>query len=343
MCFHVKVRITGEQISTEDLLQFSKLFEDELTLDSLTRPQLVALSKLLLLQSVGTNNFLRFQLRLKLRQLETDDRLIQKEGVESLNKSELQAASQARGMRAIGMSEERLRSQLSQWLDLHLNEQVPASLLLLSRALYLPEKLPQEDQLKAALSSLPGEMVDEATIKAKEIEGEIVDNRLRLDVVKKQEERIKEEEEEEGKKEEVKAAIAVQQEELKDVAPVLTPSVGISATDTGSLEEVVVSKEELRDIGEAVSLFKKPLSEEESTLEELKEDREEFQSDIADLNTECSSVAPEEQLEESVSSSRLGKRVDNMISKIDSTLKQLREEVKQDLHEPATFNQQSVS
>jgi LETM1 and EF-hand domain-containing protein 1 len=217
---------------------------------------------------------------------------------------------------------------------------VPASLLLLSRALYLPEKLPQEDQLKAALSSLPGEMVDEATIKAKEIEGEIVDNRLRLDVVKKQEERIKEEEEEEGKKEEVKAAIAVQQEELKDVAPVLTPSVGISATDTGSLEEVVVSKEELRDIGEAVSLFKKPLSEEESTLEELKEDREEFQSDIADLNTECSSVAPEEQLEESVSSSRLGKRVDNMISKIDSTLKQLREEVKQDLHEPATFNQQ---
>ena len=40
--------------------------------------------------------------------------LIQKEGVGSLNKSELQAACQARGMRAIGMSEERLKSQLSQ-------------------------------------------------------------------------------------------------------------------------------------------------------------------------------------------------------------------------------------
>ena len=41
-------------------------------------------------------------------------KLIMKEGVASLTKSELQAACQARGMRAIGMSEHRLRSQLSQ-------------------------------------------------------------------------------------------------------------------------------------------------------------------------------------------------------------------------------------
>ena len=65
----------------------------------------------------------------------------------------------------------------------------------------------------------------------------------------------------------------------KDVAPVLSPSVGVSAFAGGdSIEEVVVSKEELRDISEAVSSLKKPLAEEESSLEELKEEREEFQS-----------------------------------------------------------------
>ena len=40
--------------------------------------------------------------------------MIQKEGVESLTVAELQAASQARGMRALGMPEDRLKSQLSQ-------------------------------------------------------------------------------------------------------------------------------------------------------------------------------------------------------------------------------------
>ena len=40
--------------------------------------------------------------------------MIQQEGVESLTVAELQAASQARGMRALGMPEERLRSQLAQ-------------------------------------------------------------------------------------------------------------------------------------------------------------------------------------------------------------------------------------
>ena len=124
----------------------------------------VLCSRLLLLQPIGSSNFLRFQLRMKLRQLEADDKvcvctislfvaysmsgvvrwslnslhslgdealipislppllwffcvvvqMIMKEGVESLTVRELQAASQARGMRAIGMQESRLKSQLQQ-------------------------------------------------------------------------------------------------------------------------------------------------------------------------------------------------------------------------------------
>lgn len=73
--FFLQIRETGERPSNEEILRFSKLFEDELTLDNLTRPQLVALCKLLELQSIGTNNFLRFQLTMRLRSIKADDKV----------------------------------------------------------------------------------------------------------------------------------------------------------------------------------------------------------------------------------------------------------------------------
>lgn len=89
--------------------------------------------------------------------------MIQKEGIQSLSVTELQAACRARGMRALGVPEERLRSQLESWLELSLNALIPPSLLLLSRALYLPDNLPATDQLKATLSSLPDTAVSLCT------------------------------------------------------------------------------------------------------------------------------------------------------------------------------------
>lgn len=71
----LQIRETGERPSNEEIMRFSKLFEDELTLDNLTRPQLVALCKLLELQSIGTNNFLRFQLTMRLRSIKADDKV----------------------------------------------------------------------------------------------------------------------------------------------------------------------------------------------------------------------------------------------------------------------------
>ena len=56
-------------------MRFSKLFEDEITLDSLNRQQLIALCKLLELQPFGTSNFLAFQLRMRLRNLIADDKV----------------------------------------------------------------------------------------------------------------------------------------------------------------------------------------------------------------------------------------------------------------------------
>ena len=71
-----QIRTSGDQASTEDIIEFSKLFEDEVTLDNLSRDQLKALSKLLLLPAYGSSTFLRFQLRMKLRQLEADDKVL---------------------------------------------------------------------------------------------------------------------------------------------------------------------------------------------------------------------------------------------------------------------------
>ncbi|XP_041643445.1 LETM1 domain-containing protein LETM2, mitochondrial [Cheilinus undulatus] len=138
-----KVRGTGEQPTTKDIVRFSKLFEDELTLEHLERPQLVALCKLLELQPIGTNNLLRFQLMMQLRTIKADDEMIAAEGVAAMSVSELQAACRSRGMRSLGLTTDQLRQQMQQWLDLHLKENVPPSLLLLSRAMYLTDLKPK--------------------------------------------------------------------------------------------------------------------------------------------------------------------------------------------------------
>uniref|UniRef100_A0A670YZM5 Letm1 RBD domain-containing protein n=1 Tax=Pseudonaja textilis TaxID=8673 RepID=A0A670YZM5_PSETE len=109
-----KVRHSGQQPSTQEIVQFSKLFEDELTLEHLERSQLVILCKLLELQPIGTNNLLRFQLLMKLRSIKVDDEMIAKEGVNGLSVSELQSACRARGMRSLGLTEDQLKEQLNQ-------------------------------------------------------------------------------------------------------------------------------------------------------------------------------------------------------------------------------------
>jgi len=109
-------------------------------LNSLNRAQLTALCRLLELKPLGTDDFLRFRLRAKLNSLRADDKVILKEGVDSLSMSELQQACQVRGMKSWNLSTEQLKDQLSQWLELSLNKRIPESLLLLSRILYLPDR-----------------------------------------------------------------------------------------------------------------------------------------------------------------------------------------------------------
>nr|XP_014352586.1 PREDICTED: LETM1 and EF-hand domain-containing protein 1, mitochondrial-like isoform X1 [Latimeria chalumnae] len=357
--FFQKIRDSGERPSNEEIIRFSKLFEDELTLDNLTRPQLVALCKLLELQSIGTNNFLRFQLIMKLRSIHTDDKLIAQESVDSLNVNELQAACRVRGMRALGVTEERLREQLKQWLELHLNQQIPTSLLLLSRAMYLPDTLSPADQLKTTLQTLPESVTKEAQVKVAEVECEKVDNKAKLEATLQEEEAIRKENQErlveaaEKAKEnlqiipkEVESAvdkdaaavnvnsqiamgtepkltnvdIAIDTETLKDTAPVLE---GIKGEE--------ITKEEIDMLSDACTKLKeqkKSLAKEKEELEDLKDDVLEYNEDLVEIKKELSKTGQEKVVEESKASKRLSKRVNRMIGRIDKIIEELEKDKK---------------
>ncbi|XP_065770142.1 mitochondrial proton/calcium exchanger protein isoform X5 [Muntiacus reevesi] len=328
--FFQKIRETGERPSNEEIMRFSKLFEDELTLDNLTRPQLVALCKLLELQSIGTNNFLRFQLTMRLRSIKADDKvgarravlgahgfsrrdspslwwevvpekLIAEEGVDSLNVKELQAACRARGMRALGVTEDRLRDQLKQWLELHLHQEIPTSLLILSRAMYLPETLSPADQLKSTLQTLPEIVAKEAQVKVAEVEGEQVDNKAKLEATLQEEAAIQQEHREKELQRKSQAAAAQAAEEE-------------------------ITQEEIDVLSNACSKLKeqkKSLTKEKEELELLKEDVQDYSQDLQEIKKELSKTGEEMYVEESKASKRLTKRVQQMIGQMDSLLAQL--------------------
>uniref|UniRef100_A0A1A7YUD9 Mitochondrial proton/calcium exchanger protein n=2 Tax=Iconisemion striatum TaxID=60296 RepID=A0A1A7YUD9_9TELE len=337
--FFQMIRNSGERPSNEQIIKFSKLFEDELTLDNLSRPQLVALCRLLELQSIGTNNFLRFQLIMKLRAIRADDKLIAEEGVESLNVNEVQAACRVRGMRSLGVTEDRLREQLSQWLELHLNQQIPTSLLLLSRAMYLPDTLSPADQLKTTLQTLPEMVTKEAQLKVAEFELSKVDNKTKVETMLQEEAAIRQDSKDremerladaaekaarEGQLELEAAAVKLSEEELnkpthpetlKDTAPVLE----------GTKDEEI-TKEEIDLLSDAFSKLKeqkKLLTLEKEELEELKDDVQEYNEDLEEIKKEFSKTGQEKTVEESKASQRLSKRVTRIIGRIDKIILEL--------------------
>jgi LETM1 and EF-hand domain-containing protein 1 len=182
--FMKKVRSEGSYVSNQELLKFTKLFEDELTLDNLPFPQLRALCRILGVSTIGPPELLRFQLLMKLRDLKNDDRMIAEEGgVEALSVADCQQACRARGMRFLGVSEERLRNQLKSWLEMSLNDNIPPSLLLLSRAFYLPEELTFNERLKTILALMPTNIGEQTRQKLTELQGGKVSYKERMDLI----------------------------------------------------------------------------------------------------------------------------------------------------------------
>ncbi|XP_031777311.1 mitochondrial proton/calcium exchanger protein isoform X2 [Nasonia vitripennis] len=317
--FFYKLRTTGTIATNDEIMKFSKLFEDEITLDALSRQQLIALCRVLDIQTLGTTNFLRFLLRMKLRSLAADDRLIEKEGIDTLTRTELQQACRARGMRAYGMSELKLREQLSQWLDLSLTKKVPPTLLLLSRALMVPDTVSMPDKLKATISALPDSVVTRTKGAIGEKEGKI-DHKTNIEIIKI-EEKIIEEERQEQKN--------IRQQELTNVhqkpQPLLLKT--FSNDDEITKTDVKVLEQALDSIGKD----KKKMSVEKEEIKELKEEMAEYQEDIQELHqlkAEASGLADIEKIKVSKGANRLFNKVNRMINKMDAVLIELEQSEK---------------
>ncbi|KAK7815070.1 mitochondrial proton/calcium exchanger protein [Quercus suber] len=195
-----KVR-RGTSVSNEEILVFAKLFNDELTLDNISRPRLLSMCKYMgidtkLFKFSFSDAYLRYMLRKRLQRIKADDRLIQAEGVESLSEAELREDCRERGMLG-NRSVEEMRQQLRDWLDLSLNHSLPSSLLILSRAFVVSGKLKLEEALQATISSLPDEVTDTVGVTALPSEDSVSGRRRKLEYLEMQEELIKEEEEKE--------------------------------------------------------------------------------------------------------------------------------------------------
>ena len=88
--FMIKVRTNGQQPTNEEIMKYSSLFENELTLENLSRQQLIALCQILdvsTLANIPPTHLLRFQLRMKIRSLEADDQVFELKSNQIIDRS----------------------------------------------------------------------------------------------------------------------------------------------------------------------------------------------------------------------------------------------------------------
>lgn len=202
---------TGKAIPPDVIIRFSKYFEDNLTLDNMSRMQLINMCKYMGIPPYGNDNLLRFQLRHRIRLLKDDDQRILWEGIDSLTKMELREACRERGMRSTGLSKEAYTKALQQWLDLSVQKNVPVSLLIMSRTFFLQDEMVSGDSsethdetknvsgLADAMSGIDKEVLNEivldmASSEEKSSNTEVM--KVALEVLEHQNELIKEEQEE---------------------------------------------------------------------------------------------------------------------------------------------------
>ncbi|KAF8760227.1 LETM1-like protein [Rhizoctonia solani] len=255
--FFLKVRSTGESPSAEEVVKVAKLFDTDLTLDNLSRPQLVSICRYMGLNAFGTDNFLRYQIRSRLVDIRRDDEVILNEGVDSLSTKELQHACQSRGLRTIGVSPSRLREEMSEWIDLHLTNRVSGVLLILSRAFTWDRDgdVAVLKGLESVMSSLPDTLLSEAEL---EVDSEKASYKQKLEVLQQQEELIDDEAEQEAKEEDARrqrraAEERAKREEEALVAQSLLPE---SELQTPAEEDDArMTTEQLTELGEALSIL----------------------------------------------------------------------------------------
>ncbi|KAL0071534.1 LETM1 domain-containing protein ylh47 [Marasmius tenuissimus] len=307
--FFRKLRATGESPSAADIINVARLFDDDLTLDNLSRPQLVSMCRYMDLNAFGTDNFLRGAIRSRLLNLRRDDQSIDSEGVDSLTTSELQGACQSRGIRTTGVSLAKLREELSGWINLHLHNRVSGVLLILGRAFHFDKKPTDEEDgktnviksLESVLSGLPDILLNEAEL---EVDSEKATYKQKLEVLQQQEELIEDEEEQEQKEEDARRAKREADEQEARTAQSLLPDSELKpevAEDNARM-----TTEQLTELSEALVI----LSAKSSCLKERRELRALMEEN---LQAEEDPKSP---------SGALTKRIRSMLTKIDQQLEE---------------------
>lgn len=327
--FFRKLRNTGEKPSIDDVVKVAKFFEDDLTLDNLSRPQLISMCRYMNINAFGTDNFLRYTIRKRMKHLEADDAMIDAEGIDSLSVPELRHACQSRGIRSLNVDEEGLRKELAQWIDLHLHRGLSATLLILGRAFAFNRGGDGEagdstlESLKDALSSLPDTLLNEAEL---EVSNESATNKQRLIVLEEQEELIEDELEQEQKEEDARKAAREQerlqkaeQEEQEKMENVLETAANmLPMENTVDPDGIRMTSEQLNELGEALSI----LSAKSSVLKEKIELKQ-----LAEENQEASEDP------ENHTSAALVKRIQKMIQQIDQQIEEYDKEVGTRMHQ----------
>ena len=305
---------SGEPLNADEILKFAALFNDELMLDNISRPQLVGMCRFMALQPYGNDNFLRFQLRNKIRQLKQDDKQILWEGLDTLTKEELQSACLDRGMRSTGLTKTGYKRQMKQWLDLSISRNVPASLLIISRALNITAAERPEVALAASMSSMDEEVVAEVALEAATADdGDAAKiQELKLESIRYQNELIadeeKDREEQQKKDEEIELS---PEEELKVEEPMLDVAKPINEMFGKPFRELT-----LDEVSALESLvFKSSVAKERKALVNMKQFKREMDT------------------QKLLASGRIGakskenKAAHRMMSKLDSMIMNLEEEL----------------
>ncbi|KAL9270602.1 Mitochondrial proton/calcium exchanger protein-like protein [Drosera capensis] len=319
-----KVR-RGAPVSNEEILGFAKLFNDELTLDNISRPRLVNMCKYMGITPYGTDAYLRFMLRKRLREIKEDDKMIKAEGVESLSEQELRQACRDRGLLGL-LSVEEMRQQLRDWLDLSLNRSLPSSLLILSRAFNISGKVRPEEAVQATISSLPDEVVDTVQVTSLPSEDSVAERRRKLEFLEMQEEMIKEEEE---KEEELQAKLKETVTSEKDIALE-------EMKDTSREAETPEKEDQLCDLSRALAVLASASSvsrEREEFLRLVKKEIELYNS-MVDKEGEGEAVAEkayraarEEVDDQAVETPPADKVSSALIDRVDAMLHDLEKEI----------------
>ncbi|KAK8810497.1 hypothetical protein WA158_007072 [Blastocystis sp. Blastoise] len=263
----------GQLKSTTEIVELSKLFSNDITIDNMPRTQLVTLCRFMGVATYGPEEYLRVQLRSKIKYLITDDLEIFYEGLDDLTVSELRTACQERGMMSTKLNKAGYYNQMKEWLNLSVNEKVPITLLLLSNAMSITSRQNNMiENLSSSISSLSDSTVKEAIIEAAPSDDKLA-KAIKYQVIKEEEKKIKEEQ--------VIQTIIDNNDQSEESA---IPSDSVTSTSSETINPESIAIETHTENGEKATLSIKELEtlkamasksyvvNERETLEELKKE-----------------------------------------------------------------------